>query len=155
MYPYLRNESEQKEFNELFDIACGLFSKWRSKRQRTAEALVKIGKKAVRPLMYVLHCEYVSNSPDEDYTTLCEEVESILVKIGKDVLPDLEDIATNEEYLIPIIEFAQEAIFAVMGLEGEDRKKVCHHWGRYLCEEGEKKVWKCIFCDTEFAYEKE
>ena len=39
MYPYLRNESEQKEFHELFDIACGLFSKWRSKRQRAAEDL--------------------------------------------------------------------------------------------------------------------
>lgn len=155
MYPYLRNESEQEEFHELFDIASGLFSKWRSKRQKAAEDLVKIGKKAVRPLMYVLHCEYVSDDSDEDYTKMCEEVEAILVKIGKDALPDLEDFATNEECLIPINEFAQEAIFAVMGLEGDDRKKVCHHWARYLCEEGEKKVWKCVFCDTEFEYEGE
>ena len=66
------------------------------------------------------------------------------MKIGKDALPDLEDFTTNEDCLIPINEFAQEAIFAVMGLEGDDRKKVCHHWGKYLYEEGEKKVWKCI-----------
>lgn len=55
--------------------------------------------------------------------------------------------------LIPISEFAQDAIFAVMGLEGEDKKEVCHHRIRYICREGEKKVRRCMCCDTEFEYD--
>ena len=155
MYPYLRDESEQEEFNELFDISSKLFSKRKSTRQKAADELVAIGKKAVRPLVFTLHCEYVSDGSDEEFFSMCDEVEAILVRIGRDALPDLEDFATNEECVIPINEFAQDAIFAVMGLEGEDRKKVCHHRIEYLYEEGGEKVLKCVCCGAEFEYEED
>ncbi len=154
-YPYLKDESEQEEFNELFDISSKLFSKRRSTRQKAADELVNIGKKAVRPLVFALHCEYVSDGSDEEYISMCDEVEAILVRIGRDALPDLEDFATNKGCLIPINEFAQDTIFAVMGLEGEDRKKVCHHRIEYLYEKGEEKVLKCACCGAEFEYEED
>ncbi|KYK36412.1 MAG: hypothetical protein HXS48_02960 [Theionarchaea archaeon] len=153
MYPYLKDESEEEEFDEVLDIAIKLSSKRRSTRQEAAEALVKMGRKAVRPLMFLLHSEYVSDGSDEEYTALCEEVEAVLVKIGEDALPDLNDLATNTSALIPVNEFAQCAIFAVMGLEGEERQKVCHHWMRYLCQKGGKELWKCWCCEAEFEYE--
>lgn len=155
MYPYLRSESEQKEFHEIFDVASKLFSKRKSTRQKTAETLASMGKKAVRPLMFALHCEYVSDGSDDEYQELCEEVEAILVEIGEDALPDLNDLATNEHCLIPMSDFAQETIFIIMGLEGEEKQKVCHHGMWYLCEKGEKKVWKCLFCDIEREYEED
>jgi hypothetical protein len=155
MYPYLREEDDMEEFDEICKVAYNLLSERKTTRQKATDSLVNLGKKAVRPLVFTLHCEYVSEESDEDYDSFCEEVKAVLVDIGKDALPDLEDFATNEECLIPINEFAQDAIFAVMGLEGEDREKVCHHWMRYLHEEGGKKVWRCWCCDAEFEHEEE
>lgn len=152
MRGYMRDDSRE-EFDEIFDIATKLTSRRRSSRQKATETLISTGRKAVGPLMYILHCEYTSDDPEEEYQELCEKVEAILVQIGEEVLPDLEYFATEDSCLIPINEFAQDAIFAVMGQEGEDRKKVCHHRMWYFYQEREKKMWKCLFCDTEFEYD--
>jgi len=155
MYPYVRNESEADEFNAIFDIAGKLFSRRISDREKAAKKLDSMGRKAVRPLVYTLECGIQGDMHDDDFDALSEEVEDILIKIGKDTLPDLEDFVTNGSCNMYVNEFAQEAIFKVMGLEGKDKGKVCKHIMMVLHEEGKKRVWQCVFCDAEFEYKKD
>ena len=154
MYPYLRNESDEEEFNAIFDVACKLFSKRASTRNKAADKLAGMGKKAVRPLACTLERAIWKGMSDDDLEALTGDVEDILVKIGEDVLPDLEYFATAAICKMYINEFAQEAIFKVMGLEGNDKRKVCKHLIKALIEQGKKKTWRCMFCDAEFECKK-
>jgi hypothetical protein len=155
MYPYLRNESEMDDFNNTFDIASKLFLRRKSSRQKAADQLVELGKKVVRPLVYTLECGIQSDMSDEELDVLAEEVENILIRIGENALPDLEDFATNGSCNIYVNGFAQEAIFKVMGLAENDKRRFCKHMGKVLIERGKKKVWQCVFCGDEFEYKKE
>lgn len=155
MYPYLRNESEMDDFKNTFDIASKLFLRRKSSRQKAADHLVELGKKVVRPLVYALECGLQSDMSDEELDDLAEEVEKILMRIGEDVLPDLDDFSTNRSCNIYVNGFAQEAIFKVMGLAENDKRRYCKHMGNVLIEKGEKKVWQCLSCGNEFEYKKE
>lgn len=118
--------------------------------EKASDELVGMGKKAVRPLVYTLECAIHRDASDDELHELSMDVEDILVKIGEDALPDLEDFVTNGSCNMYVNEFAQDAIFKVMELEDEDKRKVCHHIIKVLIEEGKKKVWQCTFCDAEF-----
>lgn len=155
MYPYMRDESEEDEFYDIVNVARKLFSERISVREKAAQTLVKIGKKAVRPLVYVLECGVSSDMSDEELNDFADEIENILVKIGENALPDLEDFAANEECTLYVNQCAQEAIFKVMGVEGEDAQKVCKHMIVFFHEEGEKKVGHCMMCGAEFENEKD
>ncbi len=144
-----RNESKE-EFNAICKIAMDLSSEDVSVRKKAAETLANMGKKAVRPLIYVLEMVAPAGADDEEVKTFDKEAEDIIMKIGEDALPDLEDIAADGSHIFYINGFAQDLIFKVMGLEGEDRQKVCKHMGKALIEKGGKKVVKCLFCDAEF-----
>ena len=144
-----RNESEE-EFNAICEIAMDLSSENGSVRKKAAETLVNMGKKAVRPLVYVLEMVAPAGADDEEVKAFDKEAEDIIMKIGEDALPDLEDIAADGSHIFYINGFAQDLIFKVMGLEGEDRQKICKHMGKALIEKGGKKVVKCLFCDAEF-----
>lgn len=155
MYPYLRNESEEEEFDATFDIAIKLFSRRESDRQKAADKLIRMGKKSVRPVICTIEYGIRSGMSDEDLDSLDNLVEDVVVRIGEEALPDLEDFATNGYCNIYVNEFAQEAIFKIMKLEGEDKRKVCNHGQKILIEKGRKKLWRCVFCDGEFEYKKE
>jgi hypothetical protein len=157
MYPYLRNESEREEFNEVFDVASRLFSKRRKTVEKAKTDLINLGKKAVRATVYTIECTICSDSFDElgdEIEEFAMEIEEILMGIGKDALPDLEDFATNGGCNIYVNEFAQEMIFKIMGLSGKARQKVCHHDEKILLTEGEKKLWECVLCDAKFECKK-
>jgi len=149
MYPYLKDDSEEEEFNALLDIVFRLLSDREALRERTAKKLIKIGKKAVRPLVCSIECLVASDTPHEEIEDHDKVVGDIIFGIGEDALPDLEDFAVNEYCTFWINDFAQELLFRIKGLEGEDRQKSCYHMLRMPKEKEGKKVWVCMYCDAE------
>ena len=127
MYPYLRNETEMEQFRNIYDVADKLFSKRTSSREKAADELAGIGKKAVRPLVYAIQCAIESSMSDDEIDALAQDVENILVKIGNSTLEDLDDFSTNEHCNIYINEFAQKVIFRINGLHGKDKRNICKH----------------------------
>ncbi|MCD4768174.1 MAG: hypothetical protein K8R34_16945 [Methanosarcinales archaeon] len=51
MYPYLKTEDEEEEFNDILEIAWLLFSKRKAKRETAEKELLKLGVKSIRPLV--------------------------------------------------------------------------------------------------------
>ncbi len=150
---YLKNETEE-EFNEILDIALGLFSRRKAKRKNAENELVRRGTKAIRPLVYAIELAIQDHDiSDDDLNEHADRVSEVILKIGKDALPYLDDFATGGECNLYVNEWAQETIFRVMGLEGEERQKVCHHTQRILLPRGKRKVWVCIACEAELEEE--
>ena len=151
MYPYLKEDGDEEEFYKIMDIAVRLFSNRKNTRQLAEKELIQYGVKAVRPIMCTI--EYAmsdDNLSDSDIDNRADIVSEVIVKIGKDSLPDLEDFVLNGSCNIFVNDCAQEMIFQVMGLEGAEKQKVCHHSERTLVEQDNKKVWVCFSCDAEF-----
>ena len=149
MCPYLKEDDDEEEFYKISDIAARLFSKRKNTRQLAEKELVQYGVKAVRPIMctieYAIGDDSLSDSDIDDRIDIASEV---IVKIGKDSLPDLDDLVFDGNCNICINECAQDMIFQVMGLEGAERQKVCHHNERILVEQDNKEVWVCCSCDA-------
>jgi len=47
MYPYLKTEDEEEEFNDILEISWLLFSKRKAKREIAEKELLKLGVKSV------------------------------------------------------------------------------------------------------------
>ena len=151
MSPYLKENEDDKEFKEILEIACGLFSKRRTKRENVADKLVQLGSKAVRPLVCTIEFAIQDNDmADDDLNEYANLVSEVVLKIGRDALPELEDFATNGKCNIFVNGWAQDTIFKVMGLEGLERQKVCHHFEMMLSPRKKRKMWVCVACDAEF-----
>ena len=147
---YPKNENEIKEFNDIFDIASILFSPGKSRQEIAKKELLNLGIKSIRPLAYTIEVA-ISDHDMSDYEIdqHAENVTEIIVNIGKDALPELNDLATNGSCNIFVNDWAQETIFKVMGLEESEKQKVCHHIG--LIEWiGNKGKLICGSCGAEF-----
>ena len=150
MYPYLITEDEE-EFNDILDIACLLFSQRRAKREIAEKELLKLGVKTVRPLVCTIELALRDRDmSDWEIDDHANDVSELILKIGKDALPDLEDFASNGSCNIFVNEWAQEMIFKTLGLEGKERQKICPHNMKWLLTRKNKKVWVCTVCKAEF-----
>jgi len=82
LYSYLKNEDE-REFNEILDIAQGLFSRRKTKRKNAANELVRLGAKAVRPIVATIeYAIWDHDMSDEDLNAYAEIVSEVILKIG-------------------------------------------------------------------------
>lgn len=152
MNPYLKNESEAEEFNNTVDIALQLFSRRKKRRQMAEKELLTLGAKSVRPLAYTIELAlWDHDMSDDDVNERAEDVSKIILQIGKDALPDLEYLSTNGSCNLAVNEWAQETIFKVMGLEGDEKQKVCHHFGWLLIPEEDSNLRICPLCHSKFT----
>ncbi len=92
---------------------------------------------------------------DADINELAHELSEIVLEIGKDALPDLEYLAINENFNLTVTNWAQELIFKVRGVEGEEKQKVCHHYGFLFCSKEDKNIMMCPKCDYRIPANKE
>lgn len=120
--------------------------------EKAARTLVDMGRKAVRPLVCVIECAVKSDMSEEELEFFADKVEDLLVKIGEDALPDLEDFAANEYCTFYVNQCAQETVFKILGVDGEDAQKVCKHMMTFVHKEGDKKIGHCWMCDAKFEY---
>ena len=125
MNPYLRNESEAEEFDNRVGVALKLFSRSKKRRQMAEKDLLTLGVKSVRPIAYTIELALWDKSmSDDDINERAEDVSDIILQIGMDALPDLNYLATNGSCNMYVNEWAQELIFKVMGVDGEEKQKV-------------------------------
>lgn len=96
MYPYLKSEDEEEEFKDILEIAWLLFSKRKVKREIAEKELLKLGVKSVRPLVCTIELAlWDRDMSDWEIDDRTDDVSGIILKVGKDALPDLEDFASN------------------------------------------------------------
>lgn len=151
MYPYLKNENEIEEFKDIFEIASMLFSRRKARHDLAEKELLKLGTKSIRPLAYTIEVALGDHDmSDWEIDQHADNVTEIILKIGKDALPDLDDFATNGSYNIFVNDWAQETIFKVMGLEKAEKQKVCHHLGLFAGIGNKKDKLLCGSCGAEF-----
>ncbi len=156
MNPYLRNESEAEEFDNTVNIALKLFSRNTKTRQMAEKKLLTSGAKSVRPIAYTIELALWDKSmSDYDINERAHELSEIVLEIGKDALPDLEYLAINGNCNITVNSWAQELIFKVMGVEGEEKQKVCHHFGFLFYSKEDKNILICPKCDSRIPADKE
>lgn len=156
MNPYLRNESEAEEFDNTVNIALKLYSRNTKTRQMAEKKLLTSGAKSVRPIAYTIELALWDKSmSDYDINERANELSEIVLEIGKDALPDLEYLAINENCNLTVTSWAQELIFKVMGVEGEEKQKVCHHYGFLFYSKEDKNIMICPKCDSRIPANKE
>ena len=152
MNPYLRNESEAEEFDNTVDVALKLFSRSKKKRQIAEKDLLTLGEKSVRPIAYTIELALWDKSmSDDDINERGEDVSDIILKIGTDALPDLNYLAINGSCNMYVNDWAQELIFKVMGLDGDEKQKICHHFGWLLIPEEDSNLRICPLCHSRFT----
>lgn len=155
MNPYLRNESEAQEFDYTVNIALKLFAKSKKKRQMAEKNLLSFGAKSVRPMAYTIELALWDKSiSDYEVDERAEDVSEIILQIGKDALPDLNYLATNGGCNMYVNEWAQELIFKIMGVDGEEKQKACHHFGFLLYSEEDKNILICPTCGSRIPAQK-
>jgi len=117
MYPYLKTEYEEEEFKDILEISWLLFSKRKVKREIAEKELLKLGVKSVRPLVYTIELALRDHDmSDWEVNAHADDVSELILKIGKNALPVLEDFASNGSCNIFVNEWAQEMIFMVLEL---------------------------------------
>jgi len=152
MNPYLRNESEAEEFDNTVDVALKLFSRSKKKRQIAEKDLLTLGEKSVRPIAYTIELALWDKSmSDDDINERGEDVSDIILKIGTDALPDLNYLAINGSCNMYVNDWAQELIFKVMGLDGDEKQKISHHFGWLLIPEEDSNLRICPLCHSRFT----
>jgi len=156
MNTYLKDESEAEEFEKIVDISMQLFSGRIKRRQMAEKQILSLGAKSVRPLAYTIELALWDHGmDDDDIDGRVEDISDIILKIGKDALPDLNYLATNGSCNMYVNEWAQELIFTVLGVEGEEKQKVCHHFGCLEYSKEDKNILICPICDTRIPADKE
>jgi hypothetical protein len=156
MNAYLKNETEAEEFDKIVDIAMQVFSGRKNRRKIAEKQILALGAKSVRPLAYAIELALWDHSmDDDDIDGHAEDVSDIILKIGKDALPDLNYLATNGSCNIYVNDWAQELIFDVMRIEGEEKQKVCHHFGFLEYSKEDKNILICPTCGSRIPADKE
>ena len=156
MNPYLKNVSEAQEFDKTVDIALRLFSQRKKRRQMAEKDLLTLGAKLVRPIAYSIELALWDKSmSDDDIDEHAEDVSGIILQIGKNALPDLNYLATNGSCNMYVNDWAQELIFKVLCVKGEEKQKACHHFGFLEYSTEDKKILICPTCGSRIPANKE
>ena len=143
-----RDRITEKEFDELFDVAHGLWYKQKKRRDRCVEQLETIGVKALGPILYVVECDAAQDEESqEDYDNFNQACLEAVKRIGKPALPILEKCIEEDDANICVNAFAQEAVFEVPGLDEKERKKVCKHRECMKQEIEGETIYTCLICE--------
>jgi hypothetical protein len=156
MNTYIKDESEAEEFDKIVDITMQLFSGRKNRRRMAEKQILALGAKSVRPLAYTIELAFWDHSmDDDDIDGRAEDISDLILKIGKDALPDLNYLATNGSCNMYVNEWAQELIFNVVGVEGEEKQKICHHFGFMFYSKEDKNILICPTCGSRIPANKE
>jgi len=150
-HPYLAGMSLD-DFLDGLDVAHGLLSHQYSTRERATEKLAAMGPPAVRLAAYTIEeviCD--RSATDDDIDQQMEVVAALVKRMGRDAAPVLDDLATNRHCNITVNDWAQRLLFEVLGLEGDARRRACHHAMKSREQRGGKAVWVCLYCGAEFG----
>ena len=140
----------EEEFDWIFNIASKLWLKQKNRRDRCVEQLADIGVKAVGPILYVIELDACSDYEDPDeYDAFYESAIEVFKCIGKPALPILERYIEEGGANMAVNTFAQEAVFAILGLNEEGRKKVCKHGQAIRYEKDGMRIYVCAICERE------
>ena len=140
-----RDGITEKEFTEISSIARGLLE---IRRNHCIEELARIGVKAVGPILYVVECDAAHDDDDpDDYDAFNQACFEAMRRIGKPALPILERYIEKDGVHDMVNIFAQEAVFEVMGLDEEQRKKVCRHNNIMGVEKDGRMLYWCAICE--------
>ena len=146
--PFREEFESEREFDELFKVAMALKSSNNEKRDQSIDKLADVGEKAVRPVLYAVECDaaYCDDDPEvyDKFNNACFEV---MRRIGEPTVPILERFITDENVDEMVNVFAQEAIFKVLDLDEEERKKICKHVEVIPHEMDGETVYTCAICE--------
>lgn len=138
----------EEEFNELFGIASGLCYKHKKRRERCIDQLAEIGVKAVGPILYVF--EYDAGHDDESYEiyeTFNKACFEAMRRIGEHTLPILDQYVMEDGVHELFNVFAHEAIFEVLDLDEDEKKKICKHREAIPHEKNGENFYTCAICE--------
>jgi hypothetical protein len=139
------------EFNRIFDIASGLWSKQKKIRDQCVERLSDFGVKSVSPILYTVECKaanYIDNQ--EEYDNLLNSATEALKRIGRSTIPVLERYVLEDNVHLKVNDFTQVVIFEVLGLKGNKRQNVCKHGMARRSMDYNKTYFTCIYCGKIF-----
>ena len=140
--------NSEDEFNELFNVAQGLWYKQKMRRDRCVEDIVNIGIKAIGPILYVVEVDAAHDDESaEDYDNFNKACLEAVKRIGETALPILEKYILEDEANMMVNTFAQEAIFEILELDEEERKNVCHHRDAIKHEIDGETIYTCMICE--------
>ena len=150
-HPYLGGMSLD-EFNDGMDVAHSLLSRQPWRREHTALSLATMSPWAVRLAAYTIEeaiCDH--SATDDDIEMQMEVVAALVRRVGRDAAPVLDDLATNGSCNLAVNDWAQELLFEVLGLDGDARRRACHHRTMTKERRGGRDVWVCLHCDGAFG----
>ena len=150
-HPYLAGMSLD-DFLDGLDVAHGLNSPRLRTQERASAELAAMGSPAVRLAAYTIEeviCD--RSATDDDIDQQMEVVAALVKRMGRDAAPVLDDLATNKHCNITVNDWAQRLLFEVLGLEGDARRRACHHAMMTKERRGKEGVWVCLYCDAEFG----
>jgi len=146
--PYKEDFESEREFQDLLEVAMGLKSSTIEIKNRSIDILADVGVKAIGPVLYAVECDaaYDDESP-EVYKSFNNAYFEVMRRIGEPAVPILERYIIDEDVDEMVNVFAQEAIFDVLGLDEEERKKICKHIKAIPHEETGKRFYTCNICE--------
>ncbi len=143
-----RDEISEKDFIRYIRIAQGLSGKQAMGRDRCIDQLAKIGVKAVGPILHVVELDAMhDDETDEEYLIFNKACFEAVKRIGEPAISILEKYVVEDRVPEMVNVFAQEAIFEVLGLDEEERKKVCKHREAIPHEKNGKITFTCAICE--------
>lgn len=136
------------EFDRYYRIAQGLKGKQARGRERCISQLAKAGIKAVGPLMYAIQMDSMFDGESfEEYDNFNNACFEVMKRIGEPAVPILERYTTKDDVHESVNVFAQEAIFEVLGLDEEERQRICRHREAIIHEDNGKTFFTCNICE--------
>ena len=148
----LYGDLEPEEFERLLDAAHRLSHKQASRRERAMGDLVIAGAQALWPLAWSIE-EVIGDrhAPDAAIDRQAERAARVVRCIGAPAVPVLERLAEDGSRNIVVNEWAQELIFDVLALYGEDMRRACHHGTVLGRARGSRRVWVCELCGAKLG----
>ncbi len=148
MHPY-PEDMEGEELSDIINMAKALCSHRQADRQAAADGLAALGARAIRPLAHAIEDALWHDVPDEVLYPLSARVTEVIAGWGEEAVPHLEAILLDDGWNMYMYDWAQETIFAVLGLERDEWWRACLHL-EITQSPGGGAPWRCDYCRTEF-----
>ena len=146
--PYKEDFESEKEFDDLFEVAMGLRSWIINHRNQSIEKLAGIGVKAIGPVLYAVECDAAHiDDTQEEYESFNNACFDVMRRIGEPAVTILERFITDEDVDEMVNLFAQKAIFEVLDLNEEEKKKICKHIEAIPHEKDGTVFYTCNICE--------
>jgi hypothetical protein len=137
----------EEEYDIIQDIASNFFLAQNPRKEYLSE-LVNFCEKAVGPILKIVEINAIwEYAYEEDYNAFHKSAMDALKLIGKPALPILERYVLEDEVHEIVNVFAQKAIFEVLGLDSDERKKICKHIEAIPHEKDGTVFYTCNICE--------